>query len=77
MALKRGGSVEFVDAYSAFAGHEVGTPDPYMNGLAVNMAALAAESRSFHPTVNGYKALAQLFTEQVNKGPGRSLNQYR
>lgn len=71
------GSVEFVDAYSTFAGHEVGSPDPYMNGLAVSVSALAAEARSFHPTVRGHEALARLFTEQIRKGPGRPLNQYR
>jgi lysophospholipase L1-like esterase len=71
------GSVEFVDAYSSFAGHEVGSSDPYMNGLAVSVSALAAEARSFHPTVSGHEALGRLFTEQIRKGPGRPLNQYR
>ncbi|MFB4316163.1 SGNH/GDSL hydrolase family protein [Actinomadura sp. 21ATH] len=70
------GSVEFVDAYSAFAGHEVGSPDPYMNGLAVSVSQLAAEPRSFHPTVRGHEALARLFTDQIRKGPGRPLNQF-
>ncbi|MFI0445299.1 SGNH/GDSL hydrolase family protein [Actinomadura sp. 6N118] len=74
VAARAPGSVEFVDAYSAFAGHEVGTADPYMNGLAVNLSALAPESRSYHPTANGYKALARLFIDQVNRGPGRPLN---
>mgnify|MGYP001409540159 CR=1 FL=1 len=71
------GSIEFVDAYNAFAGHEVGSSDPYMNGLAVSLSALAAEPRSFHPTVRGHEALARLFVAQVTKGPGRPLNQYR
>ncbi|MFC5746091.1 SGNH/GDSL hydrolase family protein [Actinomadura rugatobispora] len=71
------GSVEFADAYSTFAGHEVGSSDPYMNGLAVSVSALAAEPRSFHPTVRGHEALARLFVDQVGKGPGRPLNQYR
>jgi lysophospholipase L1-like esterase len=70
------GSVEFVDAYSAFAGHEAGSGDPYMNGLAVRLAALEAEKRSFHPTVKGQQALASLFIEQIKKGPGRPLNQF-
>ncbi|MGI5168954.1 SGNH/GDSL hydrolase family protein [Spirillospora sp. CA-253888] len=73
----RPGSVEFADAYSAFAGHEVGSPEPYMNGLSVSLAALSAEKRSFHPTVKGHEALARLFVEQINKGPGRPLHQYR
>ncbi|MBO2465679.1 SGNH/GDSL hydrolase family protein [Actinomadura violacea] len=67
------GSVEFVDAYSAFAGHEAGSADPYMNGLALNLSALEAEPRSFHPTAAGQHALAQLFIAQVNRGPGRPL----
>ncbi|MFG2000224.1 SGNH/GDSL hydrolase family protein [Spirillospora sp. NPDC048911] len=74
VAARAPGSVEFVDAYSAFAGHEVGTADPYMNGLAVDLSALTAEKRSYHPTANGYKALARLFIDQVNRGPGRPLN---
>ncbi|MFC6887347.1 MULTISPECIES: SGNH/GDSL hydrolase family protein [Actinomadura] len=69
------GSVEFVDAYSAFAGHEVGSSDPYMNGLGVSLSALSAEPRSFHPTVKGHEALTRLFVDQIKKGPGRSLAQ--
>ncbi|GAA4083928.1 SGNH/GDSL hydrolase family protein [Actinomadura miaoliensis] len=76
-AARAPGSVEFVDAYSAFAGHEAGSLDPYMNGLAVNLAGLSAEPRSFHPTVKGHRALAALFVEQIRKGPGRPLNQFR
>ncbi|MBO2449699.1 SGNH/GDSL hydrolase family protein [Actinomadura barringtoniae] len=71
------GSVEFIDAYSAFAGHEVGSPVPYINGLSVDLGALKSEARSFHPTDAGYQALAKLFIDQVNKGPGRQLNQFR
>ncbi|HEX2314346.1 MAG TPA: SGNH/GDSL hydrolase family protein [Thermomonospora sp.] len=71
------GSVEFIDAYSAFSGHEIGSPDPYVNGLKVNLAALAARPESFHPTRGGYEALAHLFVEQIRRGPGRPLNQYR
>ncbi|MBW8481115.1 SGNH/GDSL hydrolase family protein [Actinomadura parmotrematis] len=65
------GSVEFVDAYSAFAGHEAGSADPYMNGLTFNLAGLTAEPRSFHPTVKGQEAFARLITAQIVKGPGR------
>ncbi|XRQ02751.1 SGNH/GDSL hydrolase family protein [Actinomadura welshii] len=72
-ARGRPGSVEFVDAYSAFAGHEVGSKDPYMNGLALNLSALEAEPRSYHPTAAGHRALAGLFIEQIKKGPGRPL----
>jgi hypothetical protein len=68
------GSVEFVDAYSAFAGHEVGSRDAYMNGLAVKLPALEAEPRSYHPTIAGQHALARLFIDQIQKGPGRPLS---
>ncbi|TDC69245.1 SGNH/GDSL hydrolase family protein [Actinomadura sp. GC306] len=68
------GSVEFADAYSAFAGHEVGSREPYMNGLTVNLPALEAEPRSYHPTAAGQQALARLFIEQIKKGPGRPLS---
>ncbi|SPT63492.1 MULTISPECIES: SGNH/GDSL hydrolase family protein [Actinomadura] len=71
---RRPGSVEFVDAYSAFAGHEVGSKDAYMNGLTLNLAALEAEPRSYHPTVAGQRALARLFVDQIKKGPGRPLS---
>jgi lysophospholipase L1-like esterase len=71
------GSVEFADAYSTFAGHEVGSGDPFMNGLGVDVSALAAEPRSFHPTARGHEALASLFVKQITRGPGRPLNQYR
>lgn len=71
------GSVEFVDAYNAVAGHEAGSSDPYMNGLSLNLSALAAEPRSFHPTAKGHRALAALFVEQIRNGPGRPLNQFR
>ncbi|MFA1548147.1 SGNH/GDSL hydrolase family protein [Actinomadura chokoriensis] len=68
------GSVEFVDAYGAFAGHEVGSRNAYMNGLALNLPALQAEPRSYHPTIAGQHALAQLFIAQIEKGPGRPLS---
>ncbi|MEV3919391.1 SGNH/GDSL hydrolase family protein [Actinomadura coerulea] len=70
----RPGSVEFVDAYSAFAGHEVGSRDAYMNGLTLNLSALEAEPRSYHPTAAGQQALARLFVDQIKKGPGRALS---
>ncbi|MFI0481628.1 SGNH/GDSL hydrolase family protein [Actinomadura sp. 9N215] len=68
------GSVEFVDAYSAFAGHEVGSQNAYMNGLLLNLSAFAAEPRSYHPTIAGHHALAGLFVQQIKKGPGRPLS---
>jgi lysophospholipase L1-like esterase len=71
------GSVEFVDAYSGFAGHEVGRADPYVNGLNLNLMEMRAERLSFHPTAAGYRRLADLVVHQITAGPGRRLNQYR
>jgi lysophospholipase L1-like esterase len=71
------GSVEFVDLLHAFAGHEIGTADPYVNGLNVNLSALTAEARSFHPNAAGYRRLAQLVSRQIANGPARPILQFR
>lgn len=67
------GSVEYVEAYDAFDGHETGTADPYVNGLKLDLRALSAETRSFHPTEGGHRALGELVERQIRKGPGRPL----
>jgi len=71
------GSCEFVDTYSAFAGHEVGSSVPYVNNLDMNLTALVAEPDSFHPTAAGYQALAALVKKQIDAGPGRTILQFR
>lgn len=71
------GSVEFIDVYGAFTGHEVGSDVPYVNGLDVDLKAFKVEFQSFHPNAAGYAALAELVTRQVETGPGRPLNQWR
>ena len=71
------GSVEYVDALDAFAGHEIGTKDPFVNGLEVNLSALSAEARSFHPNDAGYRRLAGLVSRQITSGPGRTILQFR
>ncbi|GAA0966813.1 SGNH/GDSL hydrolase family protein [Actinocorallia libanotica] len=71
------GSVEFIDVYSAFTGHEVGTGVPYVNGLDVDLSAFKVKIHSYHPNAAGYTALAELVTRQVRQGPGRPLNQWR
>jgi lysophospholipase L1-like esterase len=70
------GTVEFVDAYTAFAGHEVGTPTPYVNGLDLDIRHLKARPASFHPNATGYRRLAELVDQQVRRGPGRPIHQY-
>ncbi|MDX6431252.1 MAG: hypothetical protein QOE54_3618 [Streptosporangiaceae bacterium] len=77
VAAKGKGSVEFLDVYNAFAGHEVGSGEPYVNGLDVDLLNLVAESRSFHPNASGYQHLARLIDAQINAGPGRPILQFR
>jgi lysophospholipase L1-like esterase len=77
VAAHGAGSVEYVDALYAFAGHEIGTKDPFVNGLDVNLSALSVEARSFHPKPAGYRRLAQLVTQQITNGPRRTILQYR
>lgn len=76
VAAHGAGSVEYVDALYAFAGHEIGTKDPFVNGLEINLSALSAEARSFHPNAGGYRRLAQLVTRQITTGPGRTILQF-
>ncbi|NBF00133.1 SGNH/GDSL hydrolase family protein [Nonomuraea sp. KC401] len=71
------GSVEYVDAYDAFTGHEVGRPEPYLNGLHVDMGDLQVNARSYHPTGAGYRRFADLVTRQIAKGPGRTMHNIR
>ncbi|MCF6475857.1 SGNH/GDSL hydrolase family protein [Nonomuraea sp. MG754425] len=71
------GSAEYIDAYDAFAGHEVGRPRPFLNGLAVDMDELQVNARSYHPTGDGYRRFAELITKQVADGPGRPMHNVR
>lgn len=70
------GTVEFIDTYDAFAGHEIGTPAPYLNDLSLDVRHLKARPSSFHPNAAGYHRMAQLVDQQIRKGPGRTINQY-
>ncbi|WP_170140944.1 SGNH/GDSL hydrolase family protein [Allonocardiopsis opalescens] len=70
------GSVEFIDAYDAYDGHEIGTDDPWMNGLSVDFGedfGTELLSPSFHPTAGGQRALSELVREQIEAGPGRPI----
>ncbi|SDI06695.1 SGNH/GDSL hydrolase family protein [Nonomuraea jiangxiensis] len=71
------GSVEYVDAYESFTGHEVGEPQPFLNGLNVDMEDLTVNARSYHPTGDGYRRFAGLITDQIAAGPGRPMNNFR
>jgi lysophospholipase L1-like esterase len=71
------GSAEYVDAYDAFTGHEVGQPQPYLNGLQLDMEEMSVNARSYHPTSEGYRRFAELITRQIATGPGRPMNNFR
>ncbi|HEX6469214.1 MAG TPA: SGNH/GDSL hydrolase family protein [Streptosporangiaceae bacterium] len=77
VAAHGAGSVEYVDALNAFAGHEIGTKDPFVNGLDIDLSALSVEARSFHPNADGYRRLAGVVGRQIINGPGRAILQYR
>lgn len=70
------GTVEFINTYDAFAGHEIGTPAPYLNDLSLDVRHLKARPSSFHPNAAGYHRMAQLVDQQIRRGPGRTINQY-
>ncbi|MFI7613010.1 SGNH/GDSL hydrolase family protein [Nonomuraea terrae] len=70
------GSAEYIDAYEAFTGHEVGRPQPYLNGLTMDMEEMTVNARSYHPTGDGYRRFAELITRQIAQGPGRPMNNY-
>ncbi|WP_185844441.1 SGNH/GDSL hydrolase family protein [Nonomuraea sp. WAC 01424] len=71
------GSVEYVDAYEAFTGHEAGTAQPYLNSLALDVDALTVNARSYHPTGDGYRRFAELINRQIAAGPGRPLHNFQ
>jgi lysophospholipase L1-like esterase len=76
-ALEGPGSVEYVDAYDAFDGHEVGRPQPYLNGVILDLDSRSVDPRSFHPTADGYRRFADLVNDQIRKGPDRPLHNFR
>lgn len=55
--------IKFVDAFNVFAGHELCTAQPWVNGIdPVN------PSFSLHPTVAGQKAIAERVATSLKKG---------
>ncbi|HLU95908.1 MAG TPA: SGNH/GDSL hydrolase family protein [Thermobifida alba] len=71
----RVGSVEFVDVYHALDGHEIGTEDPWVNGVLLRDLAtgVAVDRSTFHPDADGHRAVGALVVEQIEAGPGRPL----
>ncbi|GGM76416.1 hypothetical protein GCM10010106_23670 [Thermopolyspora flexuosa] len=76
-AFRGQGSVEYLDAYDAFDGHEVGTAQPYLNGLVLELGVPPVNPHSFHPNRDGYRRLGELVKQRVAQGPDRPLYNYR
>ncbi|MGI5120828.1 SGNH/GDSL hydrolase family protein [Marinactinospora thermotolerans] len=69
------GSVEFVDVYDALAGHEVGSEDPWVNGVLLRdlTEGLKIDRSTFHPNAAGQEAVGERVRERIEAGPGRTL----
>lgn len=76
-AFRGQGSVEYIDAYDAFDGHEVGTDEPYLHGLVLELGVPPVNPHSFHPNRDGYHRLGELVKQRIAEGPGRKLHNYR
>lgn len=62
--------IEFVDAYDAFEGCEIGTDDSCMNGLKFGTidGKPPVSAGSFHPNDRGHERLAELVERQIKEG---------
>lgn len=82
------GSFEFADNWDGIKGHEIGTKDPYLNGVeycpvinwrhnqnchSSTVGKPAAGTGTFHPTPEGQKAFERVVAAQLKNGPGRTL----
>ncbi|GAA3725530.1 SGNH/GDSL hydrolase family protein [Salinactinospora qingdaonensis] len=69
------GSVEFVDAYQVLDGHEIGTEEPWVNGVLISelQDGITLDTSTFHPTAAGQQAVGRRLAAQVEAGPGRDL----
>ncbi|WP_156001957.1 SGNH/GDSL hydrolase family protein [Streptomonospora sp. PA3] len=69
------GSVEFVRMYTAIKGHEVGTEEPWLNGVVLGGFAQGVEvgHGTFHPNAGGHKAFSERILRQLEEGPERPL----
>ncbi|MEV5407247.1 SGNH/GDSL hydrolase family protein [Thermopolyspora sp. NPDC052614] len=76
-AFRGQGSVEYIDGYDAFEGHEVGTADPFVHGVLLEPGLPPVNRNSFHPTHGGYRRLADLVKQRIAAGPGRPMYNYR
>jgi len=64
-----GDGFEYVDAYDAFDGCEIGTDPPCMNNVEVRFSNGNIDvAGSYHPNDRGQERLAQLVEKQLTKG---------
>ncbi|RCV53513.1 SGNH/GDSL hydrolase family protein [Marinitenerispora sediminis] len=69
------GSVEFVDVYDVVSGHEVGTEEPWVNGVLLRdlTEGVTIDRSTFHPTAEGQRAVSERVLAQIEAGPERRL----
>ncbi|MDA2807835.1 SGNH/GDSL hydrolase family protein [Nocardiopsis suaedae] len=69
------GSVEFVDVYTALAGHEVNAEEAWLNGVVLRDLSdgIQVHRSSFHPTAAGQRAFAERIAARIEEGPERDL----
>ncbi|CAM3940877.1 SGNH/GDSL hydrolase family protein [Nocardiopsis rhodophaea] len=69
------GSVEFVDTYTVFRGHEVHAEEPWLNGVMIRdlSSGIKVDRSSFHPNAAGQAAFTDRVAERIASGPGRAL----
>nr|WP_221308366.1 SGNH/GDSL hydrolase family protein [Nocardiopsis mwathae] len=69
------GSVEFVDLYTVFRGHEVDADEPWLNGVLLRDLSdgIRVDRSTFHPNAAGQAAFSDRVAQRVTSGPGRPL----
>uniref|UniRef100_UPI003158D8B3 SGNH/GDSL hydrolase family protein n=1 Tax=Nocardiopsis sp. N85 TaxID=3029400 RepID=UPI003158D8B3 len=72
---REAGSVEYVNTFSAFSGHEVSAEDAWLNGIVLGQfgEGLKVDRATFHPTAQGQRSLAERVRLQIMEGPERVL----
>lgn len=58
--------IQFIDPTEAFAGHGIGSDDPWFNDLDLGGPGFSvADPSSFHPNAAGHAAIAELIQQQL------------
>ncbi|GAA4720238.1 SGNH/GDSL hydrolase family protein [Nocardioides conyzicola] len=68
---KADSGIEFVDIRGAYAGHEIGTDDPWIHDLSLHWdwGNTGPNPSSFHPTQAGQNAIRDAVNHQIDEGP--------